>query len=352
MSPLRQFDGANFSDPYQAMLLSQAQKQSQKDIEPLDYDHTEEGEVLVFNIGPNQHQNPLGGLGTFTIPACPKDRAYSAPLRIWKKTPEGRHEDMQKMSLRICDGHAIAESVVGYGKFMGGNADSMFSTDLRNFGVFTCGAFVTMELEDGKRETILASERVAFLKRCRIDNVKARVIQGREVTAVAIKAARKNGDKRSDEEIGQDILNAMLPTEAELDEAYRTMNKFCLKLVEVGNAFYRENNLREINSLMRWAATVTGNTGLPWVAGSLLMTKCEACGNSLAPDVAICLGCKGVVTGKEHVVIAKELPGYEYLWDPTHPRYRGHKFGGPPPAGEEEAEPVARRTRRQQPTGA
>jgi len=325
---------AYLQNPTDLQILSELQARNQKQIEPLDFDHTEEGEVFVFNIGPNQHQVSLGGLGTFTIPACPKDRAYSEPLRIWKKTPEGKNDDMNKMSLRICDGHAIAESVVAYGKFMGGNTDSMFSPDLRNFGVFTCGAFVTMEIGEGKdkkRETILASERIDFLKRARIDRVKAVVINTREVTDIAIKAARKNGDRRKDAEIAQDILDCKLPTEAELEEAHQRMNKFCLKLVEIANAFYRENKLGEINSLMRWAAAVTGNTGLPWVAGSLLMSKCEVCGNSLLPDVAICLGCKSVVTGKELIVIEKQIAGYESLWDPSHPAYRGHKFGGPQP---------------------
>jgi hypothetical protein len=312
-------------------ILSELQAANQKNIDPLDFDHTEEGEVYVYNIGPNMHQVGQGGLGTFTVLACPPERAYSLPLRIWKKFPEGKNDDINKMSLRINDGYAIAESVVGYGKFVGSNAESIFSPDLRNFGVFTCGAMVTLEIGEGRekrRETILASERIDFLKRARIDRIKAVVINTREATAAAIKAARKNGDRRAEAQIAEDIVNAILPSELELDEAQERMNKFCLRLVEVANAFYRENKLSEINQLMRWAANVTGNTGLPWVVGSILMGKCDYCGNALPPDVVICLGCKNVVGGKESVVVEKRLFGYETYWDPTHPAYIGHKYGG------------------------
>lgn len=292
-------------NPAHAERLAAMQNIAQKNIERADEDYKDLGVVRIFNIGPDQHQISMGGQGTFTIPPCPKNRLYSTPLELFKLVPDGRPVDMNKVVEVLINGFELAESIVGYGQGMGG------SVDLRKFGVFVCGAFVTLKRPDAEEmETILASKVKWFQKQYR----GSKVIQTRKCTKAAIQAARKNGDERDEEEIRRDILDALLPTEDELDQAQKLMNEYDLALVETANGHFRAGELPEIKANHRRAAIRTNNAGLPWVQGSIMMGKCNVCGNALAPDVAICLGCKSVVEGKEHIVIARRVPGYEHLW--------------------------------------
>lgn len=325
------FERSLLDNPVDRQILSELQSMNQKHVELLDEEYKDLGKVYIFNVGPEEWSMPMGGLGTFRIPSCPEDRIYSLPMDdIWKMHPEGYNVDMQKIVERPTNGWGIAEAIVGYGKFC------TPSSDLRRFGVFTCGAFVKVQAPNHEPEVILASEVKAYQKK----NRGTKIIPTRKVTDAAIKAAKKHGDKRSNEEIAQDILDAKLPTEAEIDEATRRWNEECLRLVEEANEYHRAGNLREIQNRHRWAAKRTNNTGLPWVEGSLIMGRCATCRTALDPEAAVCLACRTVVEGKEHIIIDRQTPGFETLWDPSHPLYRGHKFGGPAPK-KQKAEPQA-----------
>lgn len=293
-------------NPQDKAILAELQAFNQKHIEPLDVDHTEAGTVKIFNVGPSAHLIPCGGLGEFLVKSCPEAKAYSEPLELWRQYPEGKNDDMNKMSLRLLDGNAIAESLVSFGKF----CDP--SSDLRKHGVFVCGAYVTIQAPGEEPTEILASEVKAFKMAYR----KSKIIQTRKVTKVAIQAARKNGDKRPEELISEDILAANLPNEAELEDAHARLSKYCMDLVAMANSYFRAGNLLEIQPLHLWAAGRTGNTGLPWAKGVVMMTACTICGNTIPPEVAICLGCKTIVPGMEEAVKARRVPGYEWLWNP------------------------------------
>src|SRR5260370_36775717 len=95
------------------------------------------------------------------VPPCPEGRIYSEPLEIWQMYPEGRNEARKKMIEILTNGYAIAEGIVGYGKF------SHPSSDMRRHGVFPCGAFVTIQAEGREPETILASEVKPYQKKAR-----------------------------------------------------------------------------------------------------------------------------------------------------------------------------------------
>jgi hypothetical protein len=321
-------------NPVDREILSQLQAISQKHVEQLEIDHTEQGTVKIFNIGPLSHKSGQGGLGEFLVPKCPENRAYSKPLEIWKQFPEGRGtDDMHKIALRLLDGHAIAEAIVSCGKF----CDP--SSDLRKWGVFVCGLYTRIGVPGEEPADILTSEVPKFQ---RDNHRKGKIIQTREATAVAIQAARRNGDGREEEEIAADILGANLPSEAELDDAQDRLNKFCLELVEEGNGFYKNGEMKEINGIHRWAAKYTANLGLDWVKPSVLKMACHICRNSIPVDVAICTNCKTIMPGKEEIVRQARVPGYEWLWSPAHPDYQGSSAA---PEAEEE-EPVTPRSRK------
>lgn len=301
----------------------QLQRESnQKQIERADESYLDLGTVKIFNVGPMPYVIGLGGLGLYTVPACPQGRIYSRPLEVWKMTPEGYNVDMNKMAERLVNGWAIAEAIVGYGQQM------HESTDMRKMGIFTCGGYVTVESEDGTRGKILASLEKPYMK----VNRTSKVINIRQATKPAIDAARKcgytdllgqpHGGSQPEKEIIQDIIDGHLPTEADLDEATGHLHKYCTNLVHEANDYYRNNDLKEIQPLHRWSGQFTNQIDLPWMKTSLIMGKCGVCGNQLNPDVAICLACKSVVPGKEHVVIANCVQGYERLWDPSHPAYK------------------------------
>lgn len=292
---------------------------NQKHIERADESYMDLGQIRIFNVGPIPHVISLGGLGLFTVPACPKGRSYSVPLKIWKMTPEGQNVDMNKIAERLINGWGIAEAIVGYGQQMHA------STDMRKMGIFTCGAWVTVQTKDGVRGKILASLEKPYLKQ----NDGAKIINVREVTKAAIQAARKNGDERDEAEIATDILAAYLPTEAEINEANKLLGEYCTKLVHEANDYFRNNHLDEIQPIHRWAGEFTGQFELPWMKTSLIMGKCAVCGNQLLPDVAICLGCDTIQPGKEAQIIAARVPKYAYLWDPSHPAFK-HPEGEQP----------------------
>jgi hypothetical protein len=92
--------------------------------------HKQLGTIKIFNVGPDTHTIGMGGLGTFTIPACEDGEPVSEPLELWRQFPEGYHLDMNKMAELVIDGREIAESIVGCGKFQ------TPSSDLRPKGVF------------------------------------------------------------------------------------------------------------------------------------------------------------------------------------------------------------------------
>lgn len=305
------FVGGNYNDAYQRQLLAEAQKRAQKHIEPMEIDHTEAGTVKIFNVGPRIHDVAMGGLGKFLIQACPEKRAYSEPLEIWKQYPEGKNDDMNKMSLRLLDGYRVAESIVSYGPY----TDP--TSDLRKWGVFVCGAEVTVKAPGKEPVKMLAGSVREFMKM----NRKSKIIADRVCTKVAIQAARKNGDRRTNEEIEADVLAANLPTEFELDEAHRRLTEYCMDLVALANGYFQANNLIEIQPIHRWAAVRTNNQGLPWVKGALLMNKCPVCAVPVDPDAAICSNINCGTVLKPEVVIANRVLKYEYLWNPAHPAY-------------------------------
>jgi len=294
-------------NPVDRQILDELQAKSQKHVERADQTYQDLGTVKIFSVGPVPHVISLGGLGMFTVPACPKDRIYSVPLEIWKLYPEGYNVDMNKMKEDLVNGWAIAESIVGYGKQMNP------TSNMTKIGIFTCGAYVRVKAEGHPEGVILASELKDYQKKAG-GAKRVKIINDREVTPMAIAAARKHGDRRKEEDIAADIMACNLPTEAELDEATGKLQRYCTELVNEANGYYRNNDLREIQAIHRWAGEFTGQTNLPWMQTTIVMSKCENCGNPLLPDVIICLACHNLVPGKEEIAKQRRLKGFEYLW--------------------------------------
>ncbi len=304
--------------------LAAIQAMSQRHVEQMEVDHTEFGTIKVFNVHEKDQLIPMGGLSSFYIPPCPKDRVYSRPLEIWKQFPEGRTDDMKKLSMRTLDGYLIAESVVGYGQ---GFAPEY---GLRKLGVFTCGAYVTMELpDDGCEETIRASEVAAYKKKQR----GAKAMLTREATPNAIKAFRKSYDPKTwknfqwdqteafyaglkqDKDIAAAIVAGELPTEEEIDSANDLLTKYAQEQVTLANSFYAAGNMIEATQPpYLWAAKRTGNTKLPWATGVVMMTACTWCQSPINPEAILCLACGNIAPGKEQLVIEARLPKFAHLW--------------------------------------
>lgn len=308
-------------NPVDRQILTELAEKNQKHIERADESYRDLGTIKIFNVGPIPHVISLGGLGMFTVPACPAGRIYSEPLEIWKMTPEGQNVDMNKIAERLVNGWGIAEAIVGYGQFMHS------TSDMRRIGIFTCAGFLTVQTPGKAAEKLLASAEKPYLKL----NTKAKKLNTRQVTPMAIKAAKQSGyvdllgvehGYACDEaEIAADIIAGDLPTEAEIDEATAQLHKHCTGLVHEANDYYRNNHLDEIQALHRWAGAFTGQLELPWMKTSLILKPCGICGNPLLPDVAICMGCKTIQPGKESQIIERRVAGYEHLWNPSHPAY-------------------------------
>src|SRR5689334_7054441 len=110
-------------NPVDRQILKELSERNQKHVERADESYMDLGTIKVFNVGPKPHLKSLGGLGMFTVPACPEDRIYSVPLEIWKMTPEGYNVDMNKIKEGLVNGWGIAEAIVGYGQFMHSTSD-------------------------------------------------------------------------------------------------------------------------------------------------------------------------------------------------------------------------------------
>lgn len=71
----------------------------------------------IFNVGPWQWSQQLGGRGTRVVPACPEGKPYSDPLELPKLDNETVASDMNKMENRQEDGIEVVNAVLleGYG---------------------------------------------------------------------------------------------------------------------------------------------------------------------------------------------------------------------------------------------
>jgi hypothetical protein len=201
---------------------------------------------------------------------------------------------------------------------------------LRKMGCFACNAMATMEFQD-RQETILRSQVNEFHKKQR----RAKEIQTREVTPAAIKAFRASFDPKtwsqlevthpeqaemffglkSDKDIGDAILRGDLPTEEEIDDANERLTAHAKDLVTQANAFYAAGNqLEATQPPYLWAAKRTGNSGLPWAKGVVMMVNCAWCQSPINPEAILCLACGNIAPGKEQAVIDARLPKFEHLW--------------------------------------
>lgn len=301
--------------------LDQLREISTKKIRRLDDTAAALGHVYVFSINPLPFQWMGGGLGTFTVPGCAEGRAYSHPLRIAVQTPDGQPESISKIIEAAESGWRVAESLVGYGQHMPAQNDA------RKQGLFTCGAYTTIE-QRGQRQKMLTSMVAGYL--VTPEGRGARRIVERVVTDTAINWAVRHGDQREREEIGEDILAMRLPTEAEVAGANNAMNAWCLTLVQEADDYHRENEPKSITRLHRWAAERTNNLKRAWMEGGLVMDKCPVCQSPIYPDAAVCTGCSAVFN--EEVVCKFKLKGFEHIWG-GKPAVSA-LVPPPPPAGE------------------
>ena len=76
----------------------------------------EQQAVYIFNVGPKPWSRNLGSLGTFFVPACPKDARVSEPLKIKGVVLERIATDMDKMANRYEEGIDIANDVMYIGR--------------------------------------------------------------------------------------------------------------------------------------------------------------------------------------------------------------------------------------------
>lgn len=81
-------------------------------------DISEQSKVYIFNVGPWMQQRLMGSLGTFNIPACPKDREYSDPVVIDGIVSELYPINEGEMKRTMEKGEYIAQQILGVGPFL------------------------------------------------------------------------------------------------------------------------------------------------------------------------------------------------------------------------------------------
>src|SRR5574340_258006 len=79
-----------------------------------------ETQVYIFNVGPWQHTQLMGSLGTYHIPACPDGKEYSDPVVIpgiiTELYPAGDKYDL--LIEENSTGWETAQQIIGVGKHM------------------------------------------------------------------------------------------------------------------------------------------------------------------------------------------------------------------------------------------
>lgn len=89
------------------------------------------------------------------------------------------------------------------------------------------------------------------------------------------------------------------PSENELKTAHRRLENFYKDQVAIADVFWDDPaNHKNISSLQRRAARYL-NMKKPWTYDSTPQVQCAACGESLAPGVAICKTCHAIQPGME-----------------------------------------------------
>lgn len=76
---------------------------------------SEQARVYIFNVGPWMQQRLMGSLGTYTIPACPEGKEYSAPVVIEGIVSELYPINEGEFKRTMEDGYAVAMQVLGVG---------------------------------------------------------------------------------------------------------------------------------------------------------------------------------------------------------------------------------------------
>lgn len=97
--------------------------------------------IRIFNVSPQKFEVSQGGMGTWTIPACPPGAEYSEPLEIPFIMNEGIPTDMEHIEFRVTAGSAFAQSVIGVGPHRHP------TEDLRRWGAFVAAGDVPTKAE-------------------------------------------------------------------------------------------------------------------------------------------------------------------------------------------------------------
>src|SRR5512146_464892 len=120
--------------------------------------------IYIFNIYPKAWEVPLGGLGTFRIPACPEGKAHSEPLLI-KGMNRDEYDlgDSGRMSWNVLPGEQLAKTIVGIDS--GSPALSEFTSNREWWGVFMSYNAVPTQEELAEARKKLTALMTVFLER-------------------------------------------------------------------------------------------------------------------------------------------------------------------------------------------
>ena len=120
--------------------------------------------VYIFNIYQKAWEVPLGGLGSFHIPACPEGKAYSEPLVI-KGMNRDEYDlgDSGRMSWNVLEGDKLARTIVGIDS--SSPALGEFTSNREWWGVFMTHNEVPTETELAEARKKLTQLMTMFLER-------------------------------------------------------------------------------------------------------------------------------------------------------------------------------------------
>ena len=101
----------------------------------------------IFNVYPKAWDVPLGGLGTFHIPACPEGKEHSEPLVVKGMTRDEYDlgDGQGRMSWNAIPGDKLASAIVGLDS--GSTALGTFTTNREWWGVFISDSKVPTEAQ-------------------------------------------------------------------------------------------------------------------------------------------------------------------------------------------------------------
>ena len=113
-------------------------------------------EVYIYSISPIAYKREMGGMGTFTVPACEPGKAYSQPLVIQSPICEEYDAGNNRVKAEYFEGDDVAQNIVSPPTVGQDN-------NLINQGVFIAAGEIPTQAELAKAHESLRKTYVALI---------------------------------------------------------------------------------------------------------------------------------------------------------------------------------------------